>query len=45
VGNGKRPSGGLKYYQGSSAEGSYFQVGNEMGSVDLINCWWAGRKK
>jgi hypothetical protein len=38
VGNGKRPGGGLIYFQGSSAEISYCQVGDEMGSIDLIDC-------
>jgi hypothetical protein len=38
VGNIKRPSGGLIYYKGSSAENSDCQVGDEMGSVDLIDC-------
>jgi hypothetical protein len=37
VGNGKRPDGGRVYCQGSSAESSDFQVGNKMGSVDLID--------
>jgi hypothetical protein len=35
--NGKRPSGDLEYFMGSSAKSSNFQVGNEMGSVDLID--------
>jgi hypothetical protein len=44
VGNGKRSVEGLVYCQRSSAESSNFQVGNEMGSVDLIDCQ-VGRKK
>jgi hypothetical protein len=44
VGNGKRPGGGLVYYQGRSVESSYFQVGNEMGSVDLIYCQVCNKK-
>jgi hypothetical protein len=38
VGNGKRPGGGLEYCQGRSAKSSDYQVGKEMGSVDLIEC-------
>jgi hypothetical protein len=44
VGNGKRPGGGLVYCQRSSDESSDFQVGNEMGSVDLIDCQVGSRK-
>jgi hypothetical protein len=44
VGNGKRSGGGLIYFQRSSTESSNFQVGNEMGSVDLID-FQVGRKE
>jgi hypothetical protein len=44
VGNGKRPSRGLAYYQKGSVEGSYFQVGNEMISGDLIDYHVVSRK-
>jgi hypothetical protein len=37
VGNGKGSSGGLVYCKRRSTESSNFQVGNEMGSVDLID--------
>jgi hypothetical protein len=44
VGNRKRSVEGLIYCQRSSVESSNFQVGNEMGSVDIIDCRWAERK-
>jgi hypothetical protein len=37
VGNGKRSTKGIVYCQGSSSESSDCQVGNEMGSLDLID--------
>jgi hypothetical protein len=44
VGNRKRSVEGLVYYQRSSVESSNFQVGNEMGSVDLID-FQVGRRE
>ncbi len=44
VGNGNRSVEGLAYYQGSSGESSDCQVGNEMGSLDLIDCQVGSRK-
>jgi hypothetical protein len=44
VGNGKISTEGLAYYQRSSAEISDCQVGNEMGSLDLIDCQVGSRK-
>jgi hypothetical protein len=44
VGNGKRSAGGLAYCQGGSGESLDFQVGNEMGSLDLIDCQVGSRK-
>jgi hypothetical protein len=44
VGNGNRSAEGLAYFQGSSGESSDFQVGNEMGSLDLIDCQVGSRK-
>jgi hypothetical protein len=44
VGNGKRSVEDLAYLQGSSGESSDFQVGNEMGSLDLIH-YQVGSKK
>jgi hypothetical protein len=38
VGNGKRPGRGIVYCQRSNDEISDCQMGNEMGSVDLIDC-------
>jgi hypothetical protein len=38
VGNGRISVEGLIYCQGSSAESSNCQVGNEMRSIDLIDC-------
>jgi hypothetical protein len=38
VGNRKRSSEGLVYYQEGGAESSNFQEGTEMGSTDLIDC-------
>jgi hypothetical protein len=44
VGNGKRSVEGLVYFYGRSFESSYFQVGNEMGLVDLIDYEVGSRK-
>ena len=44
VGNGKRSLEGLAYCQGGSGESSDFQVGNEMGPVDLIHYQVGSRK-
>jgi hypothetical protein len=44
VGNEKRLVEGLAYCQGSSGESLDYQVGNEMGSLDLIDCQVGSRK-
>jgi hypothetical protein len=44
VGNGKRSVEDLVYYQGISVESLDFQVGNEMGLVDLIDFQVGSRK-
>jgi hypothetical protein len=44
VGNGKRSVEGVAYCQGSSAESSDCQVGNEMGPFGLIDCQVGSKK-
>jgi hypothetical protein len=44
VGNRKRSSEGLIYFQEGGVESSNFQEGTEMGSTDLIDCQVGSRK-
>jgi hypothetical protein len=44
VGNRKRSSEGLVYFQEGGAESSNFQEGTEMGSTDLIDYQVGSRK-
>jgi hypothetical protein len=44
VGNGKRSTEGLTYCQGGSGESLDCQVGNDMGSLDLIDYQVGSRK-
>ena len=44
MGNGKGSTEGLTYCQGGSGESSDCQVGNEMGSLDLIDCQVGSKK-
>jgi hypothetical protein len=45
VGNGNRSVGGLIYCQRRINESSYFQVGNEMGSMEDLIDYQESRRK